>query len=96
MRRQAAPIELDAVPELRPLVEAVRRSGKPCIIRTGGEEVARIVPAAAKRRRRGTPISSHDPMWAIIGIDASLEGPTDVSEHEQHYLNGPPPAPVDG
>jgi hypothetical protein len=51
MHEEDEPIDVTALPELRRLAEAVRRSGKPRLLRRDGETLAMLVPLAKKAVR---------------------------------------------
>jgi antitoxin (DNA-binding transcriptional repressor) of toxin-antitoxin stability system len=81
-------LDIRTIPQLREVVDEVRRTGRPVAIQEDGEEIARIAPARPPRRRRalrGKPITADDPIWKIVGMGRS-EGPGDVSENKYKYL----------
>ncbi|MGH2585133.1 MAG: hypothetical protein ACRDJE_09470, partial [Dehalococcoidia bacterium] len=49
------------------------------------EEIARLVPASPARRR-GRATSAADPLWSLVGMVTTYDGPVDVSEHVDRYL----------
>jgi hypothetical protein len=51
MHEEDEPIDITAIPELRRLAEAVRRSGKPRLLRRDGEALAMLVPLAMNAAR---------------------------------------------
>jgi hypothetical protein len=51
MREEDETIDVTALPDLRRLAEAVRRSGKPRLLRRDGEVLAMLVPLARKAAR---------------------------------------------
>jgi len=47
------------------------------------------------RRHGGRPTSAADPLWTLVGMVTTYDGPTDVSEHVDRYLaeaHAQPPA----
>lgn len=36
----------------------------------------------------GTPTSEDDPLWELVGIGQSVDGPTDVARNKHRYLVG--------
>jgi hypothetical protein len=79
--------DLREVPAWEHLVEEVRSTKKPAIIRADGEDIAELRPPTKRRVRipRGKPTTADDPLWRIIGI-AKGEEATDVSENHDKYL----------
>lgn len=86
MTSELNPIDSRRIPELDRLAEEVRMTGKPRRVQRDHEDIARLVPIAPARRRRGRPTSAHDPLWNIVGMVTTYEGPTDVSEQVDRYL----------
>lgn|SRR5487761_1302395 len=79
--------DLRDAPAWEQLVEEVRATNKPAIIRADGEDIAEVRPATRRRARipRGKAITADDSLWNIIGI-AKDERATDVSENVDKYL----------
>ena len=86
MASELTPIDIRQLPELAQLVEEVRQSGKPRRLQRGHEDLARLVPIAPPRRRRGRRTSASDPLWGLVGMVTTYTGPADVSEHVDRYL----------
>ncbi len=87
MASQARRVDIEKFPELLSIINEVRAQGKPCILRSGAEDIAIIAPVRSptKRVRRGCPTSEDDPLWDMVGIGTSEEQ-TDVSENKYRYL----------
>ena len=86
MTSELSPIDSRHIPELDRLAEEVRTTGKPRRVQRDHEDIARLVPIAPARHRRGRPTSARDPLWNIVGMVTAYEGPTDVSEQVDRYL----------
>jgi hypothetical protein len=96
MARSVHPKELKRAdiadqPDLLRLVEEVRRTGQPVVLRRGDEDLAVLRPLGPKPVTRQMPLRragqtpKRDSLFDIIGM-FSTEGPTDVSEHKHEYL----------
>lgn len=90
MAKEIERIDIGSVPELMHIVQRVRETGEPCILRRDSEDLAILAPVGTglkKRPRvlRGKPISADDPLWKMVGIGDS-GGPGDVSENKHKYL----------
>ena len=84
MAAEREPIDISNNPELLRLVEAMEASGKPCVLRHDGKDVAVMLPIEADDLDlRST--SEDDPLWGIVGMFTS-DGPTDVSSNKHKYL----------
>ncbi len=82
------PIDIGDSPDLLRLVEDIRASNSPRVLRRDNEDVAIIRPlkrAASTRIPRGRPASADDPLWQLVGVGAS-EGSGDVSTKKHSYL----------
>lgn len=80
--------DLQEVPAWEHLVEEVRDTKQPAIIRSGGEDLAELRPAKPKGRSRlprGKRTSEDDPFWGIVGT-ARSDAPSNVSEHVDESL----------
>lgn len=95
MAQELGPLDISDAPDLMRLVEEVRRSRAPRLLKLGNEPVAILTPVASAEPDLVPPprgdgrTGSHDPLWNIIGIgDAagSPDDPTDVSENPDKYL----------
>ncbi len=77
-------IDISNIPELLRLVEEVLKTGKPCVLRKNGEDVAQITPVKppAKKRKSGI-LTKDDPLWKLIGSVTSAE-PTDASKKHEY------------
>jgi hypothetical protein len=90
-------IDVNQIPGLGDLAEAVRRDRKSRILKRGGETLAYLEPAAPeldrqpvrgstkKASRRGKRFTMADPLWDIVGM-ATSGGPGDVSDNKDKYL----------
>lgn len=82
------PIDIGDSPDLLRLVEDIRASNSPRVLRRDNEDVAIIRPlkrAASTRLPRGRSAGADDPLWQLVGAGAS-EGPGDVSTQKHRYL----------
>lgn len=98
MARELAPIEISGMPDLVRIVDEVRDTQQPRLLRRDGEDVALVTPVGrvSIRRRRvsvrphGKLFSAGDSLWNIVGIAHSdretFDEPTDVSENKYRYL----------
>lgn len=55
MTIEGQPLDISALPDLARLVDEVRATGTPRLLRRGNEDVAVLMPAPASPRRRPTP-----------------------------------------
>ncbi|MBI2863563.1 MAG: hypothetical protein HYX94_03270 [Chloroflexi bacterium] len=87
MARELKAIDISGEPELLRIVEQVRSTREPLVLRQQDEDVAILRPLGPARRRlpKGRPTSATDPLWRLVGIGAS-EGPGDVSINKHKYL----------
>ncbi len=89
MAAEREPIEIGDNPELLRLVEEVEASGKPCVLRKDGKDVALLSAVTGREGRREIetpdPTSADDPLWEIVGMFDS-DGPGDVSSNKHKYL----------
>lgn len=81
-------IDLKNAPSLAELIEEVRKTNRPRIIRADGEDVAVLMPTSngkrlSKRQQKGA-FSRDDALWDVIGIGRS--GVSDVSTNKDKYL----------
>ncbi|MGI8553991.1 MAG: hypothetical protein ACR2PL_24875 [Dehalococcoidia bacterium] len=79
--------DVNTVPGLLAVVEAVLQTQQPTIIRADGEPLAVISPAKEQRKvpaRKGGRTPADDPFWDLIGIGHSGAG--DISAIKQQYL----------
>lgn len=76
MTSEPLPIDLADIPALGPVVEEVRRTGRPRLIRRDGEDVALLSPAPPRGKRgRGRVLTEADPLFDLIGIgDSGIPG----------------------
>lgn len=80
-------IDISNVPELLRLVEEVRSTNEPRILRQENQDVAIVRPLKRPSRPRilrGKPFTKDDPIWNLQRIGSS--GLTDVSENTDKYL----------
>lgn len=86
MTHEAISMDVSGNPELLSFAQEVKRSGRSRVLRTAGEELARVVPIAARSRARRTRrTSADDPIWDIIGMGRSGQ-PDNVSERIDDFL----------
>lgn len=80
------PIDIASLPDLAPVVDEVRRTRRPRIIRRDGEDVAVLAPPRrAGGRPRGRVLKADDPLFGLAG-KARSSGPGDVSANKHRYL----------
>ena len=86
MAKELKHIDISSIPELLKLVQEVRQTNEPSILREESEDVAMLTPLkpVTKRGVRGKPTTADDPLWKLIGIGHSGKG--DVSENKHTYL----------
>ena len=86
MAKEPRHIDISSIPELLRLVNEVRQTNEPSILREESEDVAMLTPLKpeAKRRARGKPTTADDPLWKLVGIGHSGKG--DISENKHTYL----------
>lgn len=86
MARELKAIDISNMPELLRIVEEVRATHEPRVLKRDNEEVAILTPTrpAKKRIPRGKPFTKDDPLWNLVGIGRSGLG--DVSENKHKYL----------
>jgi hypothetical protein len=72
-------VDIETSPELRRIAEEVAASGKACVLRRDGREVARVVPSAARPRPTDAEVEAARKMlretggaWADVDTDALL------------------------
>src|SRR5438105_4781817 len=81
-----ASTEIGSIPELARLAHEVAAAGEPCSLTENGEELAVITRARPRRRRRGLPFTTDDPLWEIVGsIDRDIG--SDLSSNKHKYLD---------
>ena len=86
MNHEALSVDVSGNPELLSLAQEVKQSGRPRVLRTDGEALARVSPMPTRQRRpRGKRTSADDPIWDIVGMGRSGE-PSNVSEHVDEFL----------
>ena len=97
MATEQIAIDVNQIPGLGDLADAVRRDQKSRVLTRDGETLAYLQPAApeparqsdrtATRRtsRRGKRFTMADPLWDIVGM-AKSGGPGDVSDNKHRYL----------
>lgn len=88
MARAVKPVDIGDSPDLIRLVEDIRASNAPHVLRRDNEDVAIIRPLKRAARTpipRGRPAGADDPLWLLVGARAS-EGPGDVSTTKHSYL----------
>ena len=86
MARELKRIDISNVPELLRIVEEVRSSEEPRVLRRDSEDLAILSPMKRPRRpaARGKPFTKTDSLWNLVGIGHSGLG--DVSETKHKYL----------
>lgn len=86
MASELRPIDLKCAPPLSELVEDVRKTNRPRIIRADGEDVAVLMPAPKGRNpRQGKAFTKDDGLWSVVGIGESTT-PTDIAMEKDAYL----------
>jgi hypothetical protein len=80
-----ASIDITEAPPLPELVEEVRRTKRPRVLRSVNENVAIIAPVKRPVRQGGKRFSEDDPFWEVVGIGQTAE-PTNIAEHKDDYL----------
>ena len=87
MAADPKPVEIGDMPELRRLVDSVRRAKRPRALQRNGRDVALLVPVDGPTGKApgGGRTGPNDPLWGIVGIGAAA-GPTDVSSNKHKYL----------
>lgn len=85
MAKAMQEVDISDQPEVLRLVEEMRESHEPRLLKRDGEDLAILMPAKSKRRSpRGKPFTRDDPLWNLAGQGASGLG--DVSENKHKYL----------
>jgi hypothetical protein len=86
MAKEPRHIDISSIPELLKLVQEVRQTNEPSILREESEDVAMLTPLkpVTKRSVRGKPTTADDPLWKLVGIGHSGKG--DVSANKHTYL----------
>jgi hypothetical protein len=86
MAKEPRHIDISSIPELQRLVQEVRQTNEPSILREESEDVAMLTPLkpVTKKRVRSKPTTADDPLWKLVGIGHSGKG--DVSENKHKYL----------
>ena len=76
MTSEPLPIDLADIPALASVVEEVRRTRRPRLIRRNGEDVALLTPVPPKdRRKRSRVLTEDDALFDLIGIgDSGIPG----------------------
>ena len=94
MASELTPIDITRVPGLAHLVEEVRTTRKPRRITRGDEDVAILMPASARRRRRdGLPrAAAIDAAIALAGVwQDQLDPETFKRERRELQVDDKPP-----
>jgi hypothetical protein len=86
MAKEPKRIDISSIPELLKLVQEVRQTNEPSILREEREDVAMLTPLkpVTKKGVRGKPTTADDPLWKLVGIGHSGKG--DVSANKHQYL----------
>jgi hypothetical protein len=86
MAKEPRHIDISDIPALLKLVQAVRQTNAPMILREDREDVALLMPMqpGGKTTVRGKPVTADDPLWKLVGIGHSGKG--DVSANKHTYL----------
>jgi hypothetical protein len=81
-------IDITTVPDLRQILEEIKRMRRSYILRAEGQDVGILMPtrSARKRRAKGKVFTKNDPLWGIVGMFKDNGGPTDISTHSDKYL----------
>ena len=85
MASDYASIDISEAPPLSELVEEVRRTKRPRVLRRVNENVAIIAPVKRQVRQAGKRFSENDPFWKVVGIGQTAE-PTNIAKHKDAYL----------
>jgi hypothetical protein len=85
MAREALTIELADVADLSALVDEVRRSRRPRILRQDGEDVAVLIPTATPKRPGGKarhlrPPTEQEVARSRAGIEAAMGSWQDIGD----------------
>ena len=67
MAREQKAVDISGMPELVRIVEAVRSSRQPQVLRRDNEDVALVVPLPARRKRRRGTAADHAAVLATAG-----------------------------
>ncbi|MBI2864091.1 MAG: hypothetical protein HYX94_05965 [Chloroflexi bacterium] len=81
-------IDINNAPDLLSLVDEVRSTNEPRILRKENEDVAIVRPMrrpSHRRLARGQPFTKDDSIWNLMGTGRS--GVSDVSENKYKYLS---------
>ncbi|MCL4541895.1 MAG: hypothetical protein M1396_06115 [Chloroflexi bacterium] len=87
MARALRPIDITNIPDVLRIVEQVRRSNEPVVLRQDSEDLAILRPVKRSRTGRsgrGKPFTLDDPLWNLVGAGSSGLG--DVSRNKHKYL----------
>lgn len=84
MTRELTPIDIRRLPELAHLVDEVRRTNTPRVLREDQEDVAVLMPLPSPpRRRKSGAVRADDPLFRLIGIGHSgIPGGIAGKKHE--------------
>jgi hypothetical protein len=85
MAKELRRIDISSIPELLKLVQEVRSSNEPSILRQENEDVALLSPVPAKKRAKTKtmPVTSDDALFRLIGIGKSgIPGGISGKKHE--------------
>ncbi|MCL5075748.1 MAG: hypothetical protein M1136_08925 [Chloroflexi bacterium] len=86
MARELKTIDISNIPELLRIVEEVRATHEPRVLKRDNEEVAILTPTHPTKKRipRDKPFTKNDSLWNLIGIGHSGLG--NISENKHKYL----------
>jgi len=85
MAKELRHIDISRIPELLKLVQEVRSSNEPSILRQENEDVALLSPVPAKKRAKtkAKPVTGEDALFRLIGIGKSgIPGGVSGKKHE--------------
>ena len=85
MAKELRHIAISSIPELLKLVQEVRSTNEPSILRQESEDVALLSPVPAKKRVKikGKPVTGDDALFRLIGIGRSgIPGGVSGKKHE--------------
>ena len=87
MAKEPRHINISSIPELLKLVQEVRSTNEPSILRQESEDVALLSPVPAKKRAKikAKPVTGDDALFRLIGIGRSGI-PGGVSGKKPEYL----------
>jgi hypothetical protein len=92
MAEKYEPIDISNVPELVRIVEDVRLSRQPCVLRRDSEDVAVVVPVPTKGRRARRKAVDYE---AVLGTAGSWRDLVDAEELKEQLTRARSSKPFD-